>query len=1310
MFEVSENLGVSSPTDTHRREFPATPGQVRFWLLERMQPGSLSARVMFNRMWVGPLDLDALRAAWFDVVLRHEPLRTTFAETGTGVVQVVHGPQIAPFDVDRAPSDEAEVDGAIRAWLGELRTRPFDLERGPLARLQVLVLGPRCQLLAVDMHHGVFDAFSAAVLVRDLMASYEARLTGRPAELPEITESYGARARRQQHDVLGAGIVAEALARISDTPWTIELPADRRRPLVEDPASVTSQRALARSLTDVLTDFTRRIGVRRSVPYLAATAVLVQRWTGEDVFLIGLPVSGRDDPGAQELVGYFVNTAVVRLDLTGAPSTLELLTRVDAAIDAALSQRSVPIDELVSAARVPLDRGSHPLFQIIFNFTTIPTTVMQSGGIELHRIWEAPGHAIGDLDVDIRRYPDATEEAKLQVTGKAALFDPATVDRFAAQFTHVLRQLADDHDGPITSLTLMAPDEEREVFARGRGPALPAEQRVDVYDRFARVATERPGVLALVGPDDSRWSYRELDAAVGQRAEALRMLGSGPGALVAIQVDQPVEAVISILAAWRTGAGYVPLPIDSEARAALILAETRPVAVVAGAIVTAGELPGRRLERSDIAAVIFTSGSTGAPKGVCVTRANLAASTAARRALYGDDPQTMLLTYPLLFDAALSPLLWTLTTGGTLVVPELERRADPRLLSKLVESHGATALDLLPGVWSALLEHDKPARLSSLKIVVVGAETCPPALLARHFSQLPSCRLFNEYGPTEATVFATVHECRPDDQLRPSVPIGRAIPGYRISVLDRVGRPTPVGVPGELVIAGPGVSAGYLDRPELTSDRFVADADRCADPGADRGGDRGGETEHRGGAPTGSASMVYRTGDRARLLADDTVEFLGRIDRQLKVSGHRIEPGEIEAVLIEHPGVRAAVVGLDPAAQHARLVAHVEGPADLEPDSLSAHARARLPAAMVPSTIVVHDRLPRTASGKVDPGVLTAAIAMSTEAERAERSVESLAATRPVTNTEQRLALLFAEVLGHHVGANDDFFSAGGSSMASLRLFALIERDLGLDLPLATLFRAPTVSSLAALMDELDAGEWRPLVRLSGRGASPATPPEGSGPVIFAHGLGGNITGFANLARRLGLDHVCYAIQSGGLDGRGIPYRSIDEMADRAVAEIVRTVAPGPCVIAGLSFGGLVACEIANRLVATGHQPRVVMLDAAAPGFRSRPRTTRARFSRPLRYLQFRIELRAGRRIPVMRRRHYLFLAHDRLFDRHPLRVYDLPMTLMCTEALSDEHVQRWRSLAWNGLDVRIVPGDHASFLEEPLVAETARTLAEIID
>ncbi len=1251
---------------------------------------------MFNRLWVGPLDLDTLRAAWFDMVLRHEPLRTTLAETGTGVVQVVHGPQIAPFDIEWSLPDGATEDEALLAWITALRARPFDLERGPLARVRVLVLGPRRHCLSIDLHHAVFDAFSASVFLRELMSCYQARLGGGVAELPAITESYGARARRQQHDSSGPALLTDALTRISDAPRAIELPADRRRPPVEDLASVASHLPLSYDLVVKLTELTRRLGIRRSVPYLAATAVLVRRWTGEDIFLIGLPVTGRDDAGAEELIGYFVNTAVVRLDLSGAPSTHELLTRVDAAVEAALAERSIPIDVLVSAAGVPVDRSRHPLFQIIFNFTTQSTSVEQAGGIELHRLPEVSGHAIGDIDVDIRRFLDSTNEPLIQITGKAALFDPSTVERFAAQLHFVVGQLADaDDDGaPIGALALVSPDEERALFALGRGPALATEaQPTDVHDLISRFATTRPSAPALVGPDESRWSYAELDAAVETRAAALRALGAGPGTLVAVQVDQPVEAVVSILSAWRAGAGYVPLPIDSEHRVSMILAETRPVAVVSGAIVTAGELPGRRLERSDVAAVIFTSGSTGVPKGVCVTRANLAISTAARRAMYGNDPQTMLLTYPLLFDAALSPLLWTLTTGGTLIVPELERRADPRLLSKLVAAHGATALDLLPSVWSALLEHDRPARLASLKLVVVGAEACPPVLVGRHFAQLPGCRLFNEYGPTEATVFATAHECRPDDELRPSVPVGRAIPGYRISVLDPVGRPTPIGVPGELVIAGPGVTAGYLDRPELTSDRFVADPDPA------------------GGAPAGSGSLAYRTGDRARLLDDGTVEFLGRIDRQLKVSGHRIEPGEIESVLAEHPGVHAVVVGLDPAAPHARLVAHVEGPPDLDQQAMLDHVRARLPAAMVPSTIVLHERLPRTPSGKVDPRVLAMAPTSELEPTEVEGRAESLPA-RAVTNTEQRIALMFAEVLGHAVGASDDFFAAGGSSLASLRLFALIERDLGLDLPLATLFRAPTVSTLAALIDELDTGEWRPLVLLSGTvGGSPTNASAGaSGPVIFAHGLGGNITGFANLARRLGLDHVCYAIQSGGLDGRGIPYRSIDQLADRAVAEIVRSVPPGSCVIAGLSFGGLVACEIATRLVATGYQPRVVMLDAAAPGFRTRPVTTRARLSRPLRYLQFRMHLRAGRRIPVMRRRHYLFLAHDRLFDRHSLKVYDLPMTLLCTEFLSDEHVQQWRSLAWNGLEVQRVPGDHASFLEEPLVAETARILAAVID
>ncbi len=1093
-----------------------------------------------------------------------------------------------------------------------------------------------------------------------------------------------------------AALLGEAVARIGGAPTVLELPFDRRPAANEESGSVSNGVVIGRDLVDRLTDLASHFGVRRSVPYLAAMAVVVQRWSGEDDFLLGVPVGDRDSV-SEPLVGCFMNLAVVRVELSGVLNTSEVLTRLDRAIEAALAHASVPIGELLTAAEPPLDSSRPPLVQLTFDFATDSEGVSSVGGLSQHRISEHVGRALTDLDVDIRDHRGSDDESIMRVTGKAALFDQSTVNRFAEHCVHVLEQIADGDGSPIARIELMRPAEAQIVASYGRGPAPSVERPIDVPDLIDRMASEHPTALALVGPDESRWTYRELDTAVATRAKELQSLGVGPGRLVGVHVDRPLEAIVAVLATWRAGGAYVPLPVDAEYRAAMILAEAAPIAVVSGSSVEPGRSDEPRLARPDLAAVIYTSGSTGLPKGVCVTRGSLAASNAARLQLYGTSPETIVFGYSLVFDAALVPLLWTLTTGGTLIVPSLERRADPRLLGTLADAHGVTAFNLLPSVWAAVLEHVSPARLARLRMVVVGGESCTPSLVRRHFATLPACRLVNEYGPTEATVFATTHECRPEDSRRQTIPIGRPIPGYGVVVLDPVGQPTPIGVPGELVISGPGVTAGYLDRPELTGDRFRAHA-----------GPRTGEL-----AAHETGSTAYWSGDRARFLADGSVEFLGRVDRQLKVSGHRIEPGEIEAVLLEHPAVKAVVVGLAPSGDTHCLVAHVECAGGLDSATLAGHVGSRLPAALVPATFVFHLSLPRTPSGKVDPAILRTPLG-SVEAESIVDGGASGARAKAVTNTEQRLALMFEEVLGRPVGAAVEFFAAGGTSILSLRLFAHIERALGIDLPLATLFRAPTIETLARVIDELSPPDWRSLVLLSqpspGRheGAPDGRAPD-SGPIVFVHGLGGNITGFASLARRLGVDRVCYAVQSGGLDGRGIPYGSIDELAAQASAEIARTVPPGPCVIVGLSFGGVASCEIALDLIGRGYRPQVVMLDAAAPGHPRLPATLKARVSEEARRLQFRVQLLAGRPIALMRRKQYIFLAHARLFERHPVRAFHQPLTLLHTDYLPEDDLNAWRSVAAAGLELYRVPGDHASFLTEPLVAETAQIISQVI-
>ncbi len=1280
--------------------FPAAAGEARSGQLDRMHMGSSSAHATFHWLCVGPLDLEALRAAWYDAVLRREPLCATLAERSTDVDQIVLRPDMALFDVERAASsgsvDERE-DDRVLAWFEQLRSRPFDLIRGPLARARVLVLEPHRHCLTIAVHQAISDAFSEAALVRDLVAAYEVRLLGRSPEWSPLAESYFERARGERS---GGGtqaeLLGEVLARIDGAPTVLELPFDRRRPAIEESGSVSNAVVIGRDLVDRLTALTRRVGVQPSVPYLAAIALVVRGWSGEDDFLLGLPVSSGDSASGP-VVGCFTNLAVVRVELRGAPNTPELLTRLDRALEAALAQASVPMDELLAAARLPMDSSRPPLVQIAVDFATASNAVGSADGLSLHRISERFGRAVTDLDVNIRRCLDSDGDSTMRVTGKAALFDQCTVNRFGEHCVHVLEQIAAHDDLSIARIELMRSAEAQIVASYGRGPEPSVERPFDVPDLIDRVASEHPTALALVGPDESRWTYRELDVCVAARAEELRSLGVGPGRLVGVHVDQPFEAIVAVLATWRAGGAYVPLPVDAEYRAAMIMAEAAPIAVVSGSSVE--PVPSEpRLARPDLAAVIYTSGSTGLPKGVCVTRGSLAASNAARLQLYGTAPETIVFGYSLVFDAALVPLLWTLTTGGTLIVPPLERRADPRLLGTLAEAHGVTAFNLLPSVWAAVLEYVGPARLATLRMVVVGGESCTPSLVRRHFATLPACRLINEYGPTEATVFATTHECRPEDSHRETIPIGRPIPGYGVVVLDPVGQPTPIGVPGELVISGPGVTAGYLDRPELTGDRFRAHPGPWTD-------------EHAASEP---GSTAYWSGDRARFLADGSVEFLGRVDRQLKVSGHRIEPGEIEAVLLEHPAVKAVVVGLAPSGDSERLVAHVECAGGLDSATLAGHVGSRLPAALVPGTFVFHLSLPRTPSGKVDPAILATPLD-SVETETIVDGDANGARTKAVTNTEQRLALMFEEVLGRPVGAAVEFFSAGGTSILSLRLFAHIERELGIDLPLATLYRAPTIEKLARVIDELGPPDWRSLVLLSqpsaGRydGAPDGRAPD-CGPIVFVHGLGGNITGFASLARRLGVDHVCYAMQSGGLDGRGIPYGSVDELAAQAAAEIARTVPPGPCVIVGLSFGGVVSCEIALDLVGRGYRPRIVMLDATAPGNPTLPETLRGRLLEEARRLQFRFQLLAGRPIALMRRKQYIFLAHARLFERHPVRTFHLPLTLLHTDDLPEDDQNGWRSVAAAGLELYRVPGDHSSFLTEPLVAETAQIVSQVID
>ncbi len=807
-----------------------------------------------------------------------------------------------------------------------------------------------------------------------------------------------------------------------------------------------------------------------------AWALLLARCCGTDEGVHGATVAGRpaELEGAEEMIGLFINTLPVRVRHPSDAPVGTWLAELQARMAEARQYEYAPLADVLAWSGVP--RGT-PLFDTLLVFENFPLgeALRGGGGPEVKEV----------RTVERGSYPLALVVVPSMRLGFRLVFErehfaPDAVERLGEQLRVVLRALAEDLPRLVGDVGLLGTGERRRVLDASRGPGLPPGP-LPVHRLFERQARAAPGRVA-VRCGDEELTYGELERRSARLARTLRGLGVGPEVRVGVCAELSPDAMVGILAVLRAGGAYLPLdPAHPAERLAGILADAAaPVLLTTESLLPRLPLHGARTVLLDaggapdddalaappdveadpggLAYVIFTSGSTGTPKGVEVGHHNLACSTGARFALYPEPVGGLLLLSSLAFDTSVAGIFWTLCSGGTLHLPPARDRRDPARLVELAVRGGATHLLCVPSLYAALLDEVGRRGDWAPESVLVAGEACPPELAERHARLLPRTVLRNEYGPTEGTVWCTVYECGADAPA-PRVPIGRAIPGSSVYLLDREASPAPDGVPGELYVGGSGVARGYLGRPGATAGAFVPDP-FMGEPGA----------------------RMYRTGDRARRRPDGELEFLGRLDEQVKVRGHRVEPGEVEAALLTHPAVAQAAVATRPDPRgEPRLVAWVAAGGGAAPSAgeLRAHLHARLPGFMVPAALVVLDVLPRTPGGKTDRRALP----------DPEWGRGAAGAHRPPgTPVEEVVAGIWEEVLGvEGVGADDDFFALGGHSLLAMRLSAQLRELLRVEVSVAELFGAPTVAGQAERAGEIGRGAGVDVERVAG--IPPAAPP-----------------------------------------------------------------------------------------------------------------------------------------------------------------------------------------------------------------------------
>jgi amino acid adenylation domain-containing protein len=1074
-----------------RREgaIPASDAQRRLWLVDRLRPGSAAYNIANAFRVSGPLDAAALERALGETVRRHEALRTTFAVADGEPVQVISpaGAFTLPIvDLAAIPPHEREAAAARRA--AEEAARPFDLERGPLFRAALLRLEADDHVLLLTLHHVVGDGWSMGVLYREMSALYAAFCAGLPSPLPEPRLQYAdfAAWERSRDAVEMAEELAYWRARLAGAPAVLEMPADRPRPAIPSHRGGYVPVRVPAQVADGLRALARAEGATPFMALLAGWQALLARASGGDDVVVGSPIAGRTRAETEGLIGFFVNMLPLRGDLSGDPTFRQLLARMRAATLEAYAHQQLPFDRLVEEMAPERTLRHAPVFQVSFAFDNASAGALSLGAAGVSAFPQELSAAKYDLDLALR---DGAGDWYGTLGYAADLFDASTARRLAKQLTSLLAAAVHDPDAPLSALAAIDAEERAALLAEWRAP-MPATPATTVHALVAEQARIRPDAVAIARGGE-RVTYAELNARANRIARHLQSRGVGAETRVGVSMERGAELIAVLLGILKAGAAYVPLDPEYPAERLGFMLRDAGVSVAVATRETAARLPldgiatvlvdaeveeiARRSadEIADVsgpdglAYVVYTSGSTGTPKGVGVPhRAVVRLVRGGGFCEMGAD-ETWLQLAPVAFDASTLELWAPLANGGR-VAPFPAGVPTPATLADFIAREGVTSLWLTAGLFHQVADA-RPECFGTVRQLLAGGDVLSPAHVRRAMDANPRLRIINGYGPTENTTFTCCHAIRPGDLERASIPLGSAIGGTRAYVLDAAMQPAAVGMPGELYAGGDGLARGYLGRPAATAERFVPDPFSPA-PGA----------------------RMYRTGDRARRLEDGTIEFLGRLDGQVKVRGFRVETGEIEAVLLAHPSIRAAAVAARDDAGDRRLIAWfaADDPSP-RPAELRTHLRARLPEHMVPAAFVRMDALPLNANGKVDRRALPAPASHDTAAS---------AYAAPRTETEAQLARIWAEVLRlERVGVEDDFFALGGHSLRATQVTSRAEEAFRVEVPLTALFEHKTVAGLARDIDRRreagDAVAAAPIVPVARQarrplaGRAPATPP-----------------------------------------------------------------------------------------------------------------------------------------------------------------------------------------------------------------------------
>lgn len=1301
---------------------PATEGQRRLWLLQQLYPENLFYQYTHQYDFTGPLRVELLEQSFQQLIDRREILRTNLIDTEQGLelrVQPKINVCLTKISSTGEHQQNTANNGTDFATL-KFSQQPFNLAEGPLFRVGLIKISEYRHRLLFSLHHAIGDRGSLQLLEKELFTIYAALVAGTSPKLPELSIQFPDFAYWKAKQPRSEKQLTYWLDYLAGSVPQPDLSPDFKRPAHPSFRGGLITTTLSEAVSAGIDQTAKAYQTTPNVVLLAAFQLLQRRYSGADEVWVGSPVSIRKRPEEQQLVGFLNETLVFRASFEANDTFGDLVKRLKPAVERALTEHDVSFEELVDRLNPPRAGGWNPLFQTMFVYNAEATKHELPAGLTMTDQMVDLGTAKFDLTLF------ATKRAAVYDLSLEFAKDLFTADTARATLGHLeslLTGILASPDRPVTKLPLLSPTEQRQLHDQWNATG-GVEQPELLPHRIVATAKVN-GTATAVTDGKHQLTYAEL---LAKAAKVAQQLAETPQPMIGLYGHRHPDTLAGMLGILLAGGAYLPLDpaypaerinlmledagvttiVDQTGEAKQALGGNYQYMAVTDAETTGVSLEFPELTPDHLAYIIYTSGSTGRPKGVPISHGNLAFSTVARNQFFNRSPSCFLLMSSFSFDSSVAGIFWTLAAGGKLLLSPDRAEQDPAVLAELIRANGVTHTLLLPSLYQLLLEYANPSDLAGLQTVMVAGEACSPALVKRHFAILPGTQLVNEYGPTEGTVWSTAHCITPADALG-AVPIGKPIPGVKHYIVDENDQLLPAGYPGELLISGPGLTAGYYQRPELTQQRFAPNP-FSSEPGYER---------------------FYRTGDLVsyRRGTEGVIDFLGRRDQQLKIRGYRIELDEIARVLEEIPGIREAVVRpfTTPQNDQLQLVGYFTvtngftGTAAVK-DKLT----NRLPGYMVPAILQELDEIPRLPNGKINLNSLP--LPEQSTATTAAR----VAHVPPVTTLEIQLAGIWEKVLGYApVGRTDNFFAAGGDSLKSIRVIGEA-RKLELKLQPHHLFVYQTIAELAKALEEVavvnrEDAEYRAVVPLKTSGNKP--------PLFCLHSGGGHVFFYQPLSAHLAADRPLYAIQPKGLGGIDEGhFQSIEEMAAYYLAEMRKVQPRGPYHLLGTCFSNAVGLEIAHQLRRAGEEiATLIFVDSGPAHLQSQLDETKA--NQPVRnffrklaagdwnYLTRKLKNKliiAGWMISSAnnqekRDTYTTILGLNHLYSAYNWHPIDVQIDFIRSSQFvqlpeKNLHLAQWNKLAGAGLRVHQVNGHHVTLFQEPEVAGLAEAINKVLN